>query len=143
MRILIYKIYKLSRPVLSATFIALLLLFAGSSVPAQGEHPDFNGAATCSCYIRETTDNQGKLNGYSVRLDIQYQDSRKPRWNHPMRMYRVEDRKKAGQFCVSIYKQYFKMEQKQYEASQKQAHREDGSRPIPQVATKNSLASAF
>ena len=141
MRILL--IYKLSGPVLSAAFIALLLLFAGSSVPAQDQHLDFNGAATCSCYIRATTDNQGKLNGYVVRLDIQYQENSKPRWNHPMRMYRVEDRKKAGQFCVSIYKQYFKMEQKQYEALQKEAHREGGSRLIPQVATKNSLASAF
>ena len=132
----------LSRPVLGATFVGVLILLAYSTVSAQDTKPDFTGASNLSCYIQPTTDNVGKLNGYLVRLDIQYSENHKPRWNHPMGMYRPEDRKKAGQFCISIYKQYFKIEQKQYEASQKLPHREGASRPIPQVDAKNSLAPA-
>jgi hypothetical protein len=58
-------------------------------------------------------------------------------------MFRVEDRKKAGQFCVSMYKQYFNEEQKQYEALLRQAQREAASRPVHPLGVKNSLASTF
>lgn len=129
-------IYKLSGPVLDAIFVVVvIILLANSAVSAQETKPDFTGASNLSCYIQATTDNLGKLNGYLVRVDIQYQEKRKPRWNQLMRMYRVEDRKKAGQFCLSMYKKYFKEEQEQYEASLRQAPREPASRPIPHVVT--------
>ena len=140
MRILIYKFSGL---VLGAIIVTTFILLADSTVSAQETKPDFADAATCSCYIQMTTDNLGKLNGYLVRLDIQYQENQKPRWNHPVRMYRIEDRKKAGEFCISMYKKYFQEEQKHYEALQKQAQREAASRSSHQVAAKNSLASTF
>jgi hypothetical protein len=136
-------IYKFRGIVLGAICVTLLISFANSTVSAQEAKPDFTGATSCSCYIQTKTDNLGHLNGYLVRLDIQYLENHKPRWNHPMRMYRVEDRKKAGQFCLSMYKQYFKEEQRQYEALQRQARRELTSNPIPQVAVSNSLAPKF
>jgi hypothetical protein len=135
--------HKLSGLVLGAIIVTAFLLLANSPLSAQEAKPDFADAATCSCYIQMTTDNLGKLNGYLVRLDIQYQENHKPRWNHPVRMYRIEDRKKAGEFCISMYKQYFKEEQKHYEAKLKQAQREAASRPNHQTEIKKSLAPAY
>jgi hypothetical protein len=136
-------IYKFSGRVLGAIFVTACVLLANSTVSAQETKPDFTDAATCSCFIQTTTDNLGKLNGYLVRLDIQYQENHKPRWNHPMRMYRIEDRKKAGEFCISMYKKYFQEEQKHYEALQKQAQREAASKPNHQAEIKKSLAPTF
>lgn len=140
MRILIYKFSGL---MLGAIIVTAFMLVANSTVSAQETKPDFADAATCSCYIQTTTDNLGKLNGYLVRLDIQYRENQKPHWNHPVRMYRIEDRKKAGEFCISMYKKYFQEEQKHYEALQKQAQREAASRPNHQTEIKKSLAPAF
>ena len=140
MRILTYRF---SRLVLGAIIVTAFALLAESTVSAQETKPDFADAATCSCSIQMTTDNLGKLNGYLVRLDIQYRENQKPPWNHPVRMYRIEDRKKAGEFCISMYKKYFQEEQKHYEALQKQAQREAASKPNHQVALKSSLAPAF
>jgi hypothetical protein len=119
------------------------MLLANSSISAQHMKPDFNGAEHFSCAIQTTSDNLGKANGYVVRLDIQYQDSLKPRWNHPMRMFRPENRKKAGQFCLSMYREYFKEEQKQFEASQKQIKGQGASRPSQQADLKSLLAPTF
>jgi hypothetical protein len=135
--------YRFSRLVLGAIIVTAFALLAESTVSAQETKPDFADAATCSCSIQMTTDNLGKLNGYLVRLDIQYRENQKPPWNHPVRMYRIEDRKKAGEFCISMYKKYFQEEQKHYEALQKQAQREAASKPNHQVALKSSLAPAF
>jgi hypothetical protein len=135
-------IYKLSGPILAAIFIAALLL-ANSTFSAEETKPDFTGATNCACSIQTTTDTLGHLNGYLVRLDIQYLGNLKPRWNQPMRMYRVEDRKKAGEFCISMYKQFFKEEQKQYEALQRQTHRDAASKTVHEAAIKNSLDPAF
>jgi hypothetical protein len=119
------------------------VLFSHSKIAAQQLKPDFSGAEHFSCAIQTTSDNLGNTNGYIVRLDIQYQDSLKPRWNHPMRMFRPEDRKRAGQFCLEMYKQYFKEEQKQFEASQKQIRRQGLLQPNQQSALKSSLAPAL
>jgi hypothetical protein len=132
--------YKLSRVAFGALFITPLVLLASSTISAQDAKPDFTGATGCSCYIQTTSDNLGNTNGYLVRLDIQYRDNLKPRWNHRMRMYRAEDRKKAGQFCLSMYKQYFKEEQKQYEALQKQTQRQATWKQNHQASIKSSLA---
>jgi hypothetical protein len=136
-------IHKLSGLVAGAIIVTAFILLANSPLSAQETKPDFADAATCSCYIQMTTDNLGKLNGYLVRLDIQYRENQKPPWNHPVRMYRIEDRKKAGEFCISMYKKYFQEEQKHYEALQKQAQREADSRPNHQAEIKKSLAPAF
>jgi len=133
----------LSELVPGAIFVTAIILLANSTVSAQKEKPDFNGATSFSCYIQTTHDNLGLLNGYLVRVEIQYQKDSRPRWNRPMRMFRVEDRKKAGQFCVSMYKQYFNEEQKQYEALLRQAQREAASRPVHPLGVKNSLASTY
>jgi hypothetical protein len=136
-------IHKLLGLVLGAIIVTAFILLANSPLSAQETKPDFADATTCSCYIQTTTDNLGKLNGYLVRLDIQYQENQKPRWNHPVRMYRIEDRKKAGEFCISMYKKYFQEEQKHYEALQKQAQQEAASRPNHQTEIKKSLAPTF
>jgi hypothetical protein len=140
LRILIHKFSGLA---LGAIIVTAFVLLANLAASAQETKPDFADAATCSCYIQTTTDNLGKLNGYLVRLDIQYREDQKPRWNHPMRMYRIEDRKKAGEFCISMYKKYFQEEQKHYEAVQKQAQRQAASRPNHQTEVKKSLAPAY
>ena len=134
---------RLSRVAFGAMFVTPLVLLASSTISAQEAKPDFTGATHCSCYILPTSDNLGNTNGYLVRLDIQYQDNVKPRWNHRMRMYRVEDRKKAGQFCLSMYKQYFKEEQKQYEAALKQIQRQAALKQDHQSAINSSLAPTF
>jgi hypothetical protein len=136
-------IHKFSGLMLGAIIVTAFILLANPTVSAQETKPDFADAATCSCYIQMTTDNLGKLNGYLVRLDIEYRENQKPRWSHPMRMYRIEDRKKAGEFCISMYKKYFQEEQKHYEALQKQAQREAASRLNHPVEIKKSLAPAF
>jgi hypothetical protein len=133
-------IHTLSGLVLGAIIVTAFVMLANPTVSAQENKPDFADAATCSCYIQNTTDNLGKLNGYLVRLDIQYRENQKPHWNHPVRMYRIEDRKKAGEFCISMYKKYFQEEQKHYEALQKRAQREAASRPNHQTEIKKSLA---
>jgi hypothetical protein len=140
LRILIHKFSGLA---LGAIIVTAFVLLANLAASAQETKPDFADAATCSCYIQTTTDNLGKLNGYLVRLDIQYREDQKPRWNHPMRMYRIEDRKKAGEFCISMYKKYFQEEQKHYEAVQKQAQRQAASRPNHQTEIKKSLTQAY
>jgi hypothetical protein len=140
LRILIDKFSEL---VLGVIIVTAFVLLTDSTVSAQETKPDFADAATCSCYIQMTTDNLGKLNGYLVRLDIQYREDQKPRWTHPVRMYRIEDRKKAGEFCISMYKKYFQEEQKHYEALLKQAQREAASKPNNQAEIKKSLAPAF
>ena len=134
---------KFSGLALGAIFAMAFLFIPSSPASAQEKKPDFTGAASCSCYVQTATDNLGKVNGYLVRVDIKYRESRKPNWNHPVRMYRVEDRKKAGKFCVSIYKQYFKEEQKEYEAQQRHAKQQAASRPNHQPGIENSLAPEF
>jgi hypothetical protein len=124
-------------------FLTAILLLTNPRISAQQSKPDFTGAEHFSCAIQTTSDNLGKTNGYIVRLDIQYQDSLKPRWNHPMRMFRPEDRKKAGQFCLSMYKQYFREEEKQFEASEKQIRRRSALRPSQEAAIKSSLVPTF
>jgi hypothetical protein len=135
--------FKLRQFALGAMFVAPFLLLATSPISAQDAKPDFAGAKHCACAIQTTNDNLGNATGYVVRLDIQYQDTLKPRWNHAMRMYRVEDRKKAGQFCLSMYKEYFKEEQKQFESTQKQNRRETSLSPNQQASFKSSLVPTF
>src|SRR5579863_8966002 len=128
---------------LSAMLVGPALWLAALRSAARDEKPDFTGAAHCACAIQTTRDNFGNTTGYVVRLDIRYQDSLKQRWNHPMRMYRVEDRKKAGQFCLFMYKEYFKEEEKQFESTQKQSRRDTSLSPNQQASFKNSLAQTF
>jgi hypothetical protein len=134
---------KYSRLAPGAIFVTAIAIFPNSKTSAQQLKPDFSGAEHFSCAIQTTSDNLGKTNGYIVRLDIQYKDSLKPRWNHPMRMFRPEDRKKAGQFCLSMYKQYFREEEKQFEASEKQIRRRSALRPSQEAAIKSSLVPTF
>jgi hypothetical protein len=96
--------WKLARDALVVTIFVLFGVWLGFGQ----DKFDFAGASICSCKIEPLVDNLGKLKDYRVAVDLQYQDPHKLRWSHRMQLYRPEDLNKAHDYCIELYKQFFK-----------------------------------